>query len=867
MLKTFGQRAYLRLPGFVQRLIVFTAATQASGIGRNFAVAEQGEGMRLCHGVCWLAFYAKGNYVTDITAGVLRRVPAQLRFALIQGFCMREWLGGICGRRWRNLSAALLLALFFALAMAALLNFYKFRNTLSALARDNVAVAAQDIEESVRLSQSLGLPLAEMHSLPALLTRQAAIDPSIQLIRISEMTGHGVYSSRTAAAETMPEAWLKAARRAKNGDWQVQTPGRAVYGRVLKNDFNLPLGLLAIEYSTVDIETGTASLQPLLLQEALLCLLLGILAGGLLLAILLRLPGGERSWPATALIVLLTAAALAGFSWRAVPYFEQHLLPELEQKARLIAQVEAALIGKALSHGLAVDELYGVEAALTQDLQQNRGLAAIMVRVASGRLLYQAQGTAPMDAGVMLEVPIMGPAADRVGSVQVRLDPAFAQVLVRELALDMVVVLVVALFLTLELLAYLPMAQAEARADPLRACRDIRTPAFIFFLSEELTRPFLPGFVADIAPDSALFSQALLIGLPISLFMLIVALSQPWLGALCQRLGQRRLLLGGAVVAAAGFVACACVTSLLAFLASRAACAFGYAAVFVAAQNHVLERTDLARRSAGFALFVGAIMVATVCGPSIGGMLADNIGARATFVVAAVLSLLALPFIWRLPVANGAKSEGGQLRLLDFRRLLRNRRFLGLTLGAAVPAKILLTAGCFYLLPLYVISLGSSQTMAGRLLMVYAVCMVVLMPLAARLADQYRLRGRFVLVGLCLSALGGLVAFAGLDLTVALALVLGLGLGQSLSIAAQSTLVGLVCPAESAEMGSGVVYGVYRLLERLGNAAGPLLAAALLAGFGFQAAFIALSVLALLAALFFYFAVARQLDETTEASA
>ena len=49
-------------------------------------------------------------------------------------------------------------------------------------------------------------------------------------------------------------------------------------------------------------------------------------------------------------------------------------------------------------------------------------------------------------------------------------------------------------------------------------------------------------------------------------------------------------------------------------------CALGYAMVFVAAQGYVLDRTGHDNRAQGFALFIGAIMVATVCGPSIGGI-------------------------------------------------------------------------------------------------------------------------------------------------------------------------------------------------------------------------------------------------------
>jgi MFS family permease len=71
--------------------------------------------------------------------------------------------------------------------------------------------------------------------------------------------------------------------------------------------------------------------------------------------------------------------------------------------------------------------------------------------------------------------------------------------------------------------------------------------------------------------------------------------------------------------------------------------------VFVAAQGYVLAHSTLHNRATSFSTFVGAIMVATVCGPSIGGILADNLGERWTFALAAVLALSSLASIRLLP--------------------------------------------------------------------------------------------------------------------------------------------------------------------------------------------------------------------------
>jgi MFS family permease len=77
------------------------------------------------------------------------------------------------------------------------------------------------------------------------------------------------------------------------------------------------------------------------------------------------------------------------------------------------------------------------------------------------------------------------------------------------------------------------------------------------------------------------------------------------------------------------------------------------------------------------------------------------------------------------------------------------------------------------------------------------------------------------------------------------------GAGQALSISAQSALVSEHCGAPIAQLGEGAVFGVYRLLERLGNAAGPLLAAGLVMAYGYRSGFIALGGFVCLCGLLF----------------
>jgi MFS family permease len=108
-----------------------------------------------------------------------------------------------------------------------------------------------------------------------------------------------------------------------------------------------------------------------------------------------------------------------------------------------------------------------------------------------------------------------------------------------------------------------------------------------------------------------------------------------------------------------------------------------------------------------------------------------------------------------------------------------------------------------------------------------------------------------VLAGLCISGGGGLVLLAQGGLGVVYMAMFLLGLGQGLSIAAQSSLVAEMCVEAIRRHGSGAVYGVYRLVERLGNAGGPLLAGLLVASLDYRGAFAAIGALVLASGVLF----------------
>ena len=553
-----------------------------------------------------------------------------------------------------------------------------------------------------------------------------------------------------------------------------------------------------------------------------------------------------------ATILVAVMVGMIGVMWATQAAFEAGLRPELDRKAVVVGASIGELTGKAIDHGLALPELVGVRAHLDAVRDEHRELAYLALRDAAGGVLFDSGRAEP---GPGVEVPIVRQGR-RIGAVQVQVGAAWVRDILLQSALDLVVVFVVAMFLTRELLHGITGTGAGARiAAPAGAAAlaRLRMPLFLFMLAEELTRAFLPGYARSLMPPASALAPDILAGVPIVAFMLVVALGQPVLASWSERAGHRRTMSFGAVLGVVGLAGAALASGIGGFIAWRALCGLGYGMVFVAGQGLVLEHTAPAERTRGFALFVGAILVAGVCGPPIGGILADHLGPRWGFAVAAATAAVAWLAVRGLPDdrARDPAQAAGAPTLRDFARLFRHGRFLHVTVLAALPAKLMLAGACFYLVPVYVIAAGAPPSVAGRALMLYAVVLVLAMPQATRWVERGVPLARLVGTGLAVSSLGGFAFVAWQGVAPVYLVTALLGLGQGLSIAAQSSLLAQVCAAEIDAHGSGPAFGAYRLVERLGNACGPLVAGALAATIGHAAAFVAMSALILACGLVF----------------
>lgn len=359
----------------------------------------------------------------------------------------------------------------------------------------------------------------------------------------------------------------------------------------------------------------------------------------------------------------------------------------------------------------------------------------------------------------------------------------------------------------------------------------VRVPLFLFIMSEELSRAFLPLFIEQLTDPAIAIGTDIAIGLPITIFMLVVAALTPMAGHWCDRYGPRSIFMVGAAVSAAGYVGTWASGGLYEFIGARSVSAAGYALVFIAAQAYVTRTASPDTRAQAGAQFVGAVFAGMICGPAVGGILADRVGYRETFLVALALALLAalIALVVLQPTQAARRPAAAGQRLKGYLRLMSDRAFIGITFFAAIPAKFLLAGLLFYLTPLYLSDLGADEAMIGRVLMLYGLVTVLLNPLFARVADAWGNRAGVVAAGGLLAALGCLVADFLPPLWIMVAVVVSMGLGHAAIFSAQLAVVQGVAAGYRDSVGEASVLALFRLLERLGTALGPLTVAALVA--------------------------------------
>ncbi|MGM0561829.1 MAG: MFS transporter [Pseudomonadota bacterium] len=625
------------------------------------------------------------------------------------------------------------------------------------------------------------------------------------------------------------------------------------------------------------------------------------------------LPRG-RIWLLLLVSALILCMTLVVVSWRAADLARQELEPEITQKAEIEARALAERVDHALQLDIPPAEIVGFDEVFGQ--LQGGDPDLVFAAVVRNETVLHSGGFAARDierllgAGregenpsyILTEIPVQneGRAAQDLGIV-VGHDRAALMRPVTDNLFDISVIFFITLALSFELVLLvltinvaLPARVAKRVLLNMRAGKftllhgqssqdeigrfmarinasirhgasklgtrphharevkliGVRLLAFMFVLAEELARPIMPAFFGQISGNT--LDGQLGAGIVMAVQLLMVAIAMPLCSLFQEQVGSLRMYLAGALLATVGLFGTAFATGLWDLLMWRALSGVGYATTFVACQAYVLDATSEKNRTQGTAMMVGGIMLADICGPAIGGILAGHFGQASTFIAGGTMACLAvaLAFFLMDDTVRGKASPPVPTREA-FRAMLSNRRLQALILFAAVPAKLILSGFLYYLTPVILLDSGATTAETGRVTMLYGLVALLTGWGIARWTDKKQNETRAVGIGGVLTAVGLLLAGWMPEYGMFAIAIAMLGLAQATSIPAQVSASLKISEDFTRDHGTGPVLAVLRLAERLGGALGPLLAAGLTLWVGASGAVLVLGVIAAFAITIF----------------
>ncbi len=228
-------------------------------------------------------------------------------------------------------------------------------------------------------------------------------------------------------------------------------------------------------------------------------------------------------------------------------------------------------------------------------------------------------------------------------------------------------------------------------------------------------------------------------------------------------------------------------------------------------------------RSHAMGYYVGSLAVGYSTGNFLSGYVADLFGYNVTFYVAALLSLVSVPFIWLLGgvgTRETAKEQGRSSikpRFGDSITAILDPKMAVVVVVALFLNFLNQLGGVFF--PLYGLSVGLTLTQVGAIRALYSLCNAVTRPLSGLVVNRFGHRrlsyGGFSIQSVLMTMVPGFTGFGPL-------VVLFLAAGFMRAVAIVGNAVGLVQDVDETKVPRGVASGIYNAAGDLGNISGPV---------------------------------------------
>lgn len=487
--------------------------------------------------------------------------------------------------------------------------------------------------------------------------------------------------------------------------------------------------------------------------------------------------------------------------------------------------------------GLSVEQIRSLDSAL---MLSQRGLpvAGMAIFIRDGEMLAAAGSKGPipeeewdklLSENFVSHINFAIPSEDLEhapspihsgGEIVVLGSPDFVKTSLLEITLDATTMTIVAVLFLLELILLLSPREGGAARAPARFMRPI---IFVCMFALDLSSLYVPMRIGELGTDLFGLPAQIIPGLPLSCELLMTGIAILYGGFLSQKTGWRPLLMGGTALSCVGAAISWGAWNPLVFILARGFTGIGYGAINIAAQVYVVAHSDSSHRGGNLAFMFAGLYAGSLCGSTMGGLVADHFGYGAVFPVSSVLLLVILLVLYRMlprDVWTPEPTRHEHLTLRDVLAFVGDRRMGALLALCCFPCALVTVCLAQFFIPLSLSQAGIRPATIGRVFMLFCLVVMFLGPLCGQLIDRARNRAHF-LFGAQVMALLSIVALLTTDGLAAATLSIAV-LGMCSAIVTNGQAAYALSLPVAVEFGRARTMGIYNVATRSGQVMGPL---------------------------------------------
>ncbi|MBF0093501.1 MAG: MFS transporter [Alphaproteobacteria bacterium] len=685
------------------------------------------------------------------------------------------------------------------------------------------------VEEYLRSGQSLG-QFAGFRSIAQPLLDS---DPTLTSMVVRDPAAGTLFEAGKVAGESAPLPPLPPFLPSSPGGYQVHRDAAHMHVILpLRNKFETVGSLVVTVPATTATEPVRAAFLPLLPWFAALCLILAVFIFGTN-----RWPQKRQTRWYRAVFAGAFLMASVAVVWGLVGLYSDGA----RIKARALADSLDARLNEVIDMGLSIDDFSDIHLAMAEYRDLNPDIGAVAVVDDGVAILHTdraAQGRPWVNDRLSFEFssPLHQSRQDTGHMVVMVAMPsdvvywAVARNVKNFAALFVATGLVALVFLTLT------GGRSQTGADdaPVADGRleTIGPVLFVGVFVDNLSASFLPQLVSDSAHAASMPSLA--VSGVFLLYFLAFSLSVLPAESFAARRGPKPLIWGGGVLVALGSVLLAVSHGFPLVVLARVLSGCGQGLLLIGVQAYIFSLASPEKRTQGNSIIVFNFNGGMIAGMAIGSLLVLYVDETGVFFLAtALMALLALYAVLALPGLNKAALRPAA-DTSNLWRVLADRRFLECILLVGIPSKALLSGVVIFAMPLLLGKLKYSHEDIGQLIMFYAGGVMVANAMIARMFDHHINTGQLLTRGMILSAAGlAIIGLVGGDivadvpnkpLVVAGLVLVGVSmLGVAHGFINAPVVTHVTALPIAAAVGSGPVATLYRMVERVGHVAGPVL--------------------------------------------